>query len=331
MEIPVVDLHCDLLSFLTYKSGRTIEDRRSRASYPQLKQGGVKLQTLSIYSMTDPHSVDEGRAQVEYFCRLTSQFPTFFARYPNALPTQETLISILPAFENASTFASETEPLTQALKRLDEYHNRLGPISYISLTWNEENRFGGGNASQVGLKEDGKRLLEWMDGKQIAADLSHTSDRLAHELIDFIDRNDLDIPIIASHSNFRLLSNYPRNLPEDLAKEIIRRKGLIGLNFFAPFIHDTDPSTLLRHIEYGLSLGGENTLCFGADFFCDTDFPPLMQKYQRQEGFYPELADASAYPALLKRVGHHLRLSDEQLLKIASKNALRFLQEKITC
>ncbi len=32
--------------------------------------------------------------------------------------------------------------------------------------------------TQVGLKEDGRKLLDYMDGKRVAIDLSHSSDAL---------------------------------------------------------------------------------------------------------------------------------------------------------
>ena len=83
-EIPVIDLHSDLLSFLTHKPGRSIEDPLSRSSYPQLNQGNVKLQTLAISSITETTSVEKGRAQVEHFLRLLTQYPTFFSSLPHA-------------------------------------------------------------------------------------------------------------------------------------------------------------------------------------------------------------------------------------------------------
>lgn len=259
-----------------------------------------------------------------------TQYPTMFAPYRFPLDAQKPIVHVIAAFENASAFSSETEPLLEAIHRLEEYVKAIGTIFYISLTWDEDNRFGGGNRSTVGLREDGKRLVEWMHRKNIALDFSHTSDRLAHDLLNFIDQNALEIPIIASHSNFRSISDYPRNLPDDLAKEIIRRKGLIGLNLFAPFIHKTDPSAILRHIEYGLELGAENTLCFGADFFCDSDFSHfLKEKYQRSEAFYPEFSDSSVYPKLLELFSRKLMLKEHSLLKIANQNAVHFLNERI--
>ena len=323
----IIDLHCDLLSYLADKPGRTPNDPASRCSYPQLQAGHVQLQTLAIYTATSPHSIEKGRAQIEQFLQLLKHYPEQFSL---GIKSQNSTVQILPAFENASSFADETEPFLYAITRLEDYLKQIGPLFYISLTWDEENRFGGGNRSKVGLKEDGSRLLEWMSGKRIALDFSHTSDRLAEDLFNCIDKNSLDIPVIASHSNFRAISPYPRNLPDDIAKEIIHRKGLIGLNFFASFIHDTDPSAIFRHVEYALSLGGENALSFGADFFCDLDMGKfLLEKYHRSEAYYKGLDNASVYPSLLTSFAQKLKLKEEQILKIASKNALEFLKDRI--
>jgi len=322
----IVDLHSDLLSFLTHKPGRSPEDPASRCSYPQLMQGHVKLQTLAIFTTTAKDSVSRGKAQVEAFQKLLAHYPNCFSSCK--LPLNGSTVQLIPAFENASSFADESEPFAAALGRLEGYIEAIGPCFYIGMTWDEENRFGGGNrAPSVGLKEDGRRLLHWMNGKKIAIDLSHTSDRLAYALFDYIDKEHLLIPVIASHSNFRAVSDYPRNLPDDLAKEIAKRGGLIGLNFFAPFIHQSDPSAIQRHVEYALALSAGDALCFGADFFCDSDFPNIQEKYQRKEAYYPELSDASVYPALLGRLAD--KIKEEQLVKIANQNALRFLQKHI--
>lgn len=323
-KLPVIDLHNDLLSYLADRQGRSPEDPESRCSHLQMMQGNVKLQTLAIFSITGIKSVASGKAQVEEFQRLLKNYPTLFSAcsFPfKPLPQ----VQIIPAIENASSFASESETLSDAISRLEEYVKQIGPILYISMTWDNENRFGGGNLSLMGLKEDGKRLLEWMSGKKVAIDLSHSSDKLAHGIFEFIEQKGLDIPVIASHSNFRAVSNYPRNLPDDIAKEIIRRKGVIGLNFFAPFIHQNDPSVIVRHVEYGLELGAKDVLCFGADLFCDTDFSNIREKYQRESAFFPELGNASVYPDVLKLFEDKLRMKQEQLEKIAYRNAATFL------
>lgn len=311
---PIIDLHSDLLSYLTDQPGRSPEDALSRSSYAQLMQGNVKLQTLAIFSLTKKGSTLKAKTQIDQFLTLP--------------PTP---ISFLPAFENASCFAEEAEPLSQVIKRLEGHVKTLSKVFYISLTWDDENRFGGGNRTTIGLKEDGKQLLEWMSGKKIAIDLSHTSDPLAYDILDFTLQKGLNIPVLASHSNFRKISDYPRNLPEEIAKEIIARKGVIGLNFFAPFIHKTDPSALARHVEYALDLGAEHALCFGADFFCDADAPHLLHKYQRKEAYYTSLSNSACYPYALELFTQNLGLKEEQLLKIAIQNAHAFLTKNNIC
>src|SRR5690606_14145701 len=131
----------------------------------------------------------------------------------------------------------------------------------------DENRFGGGNFTPgVGLKPDGEELLRYLSSRRIALDLAHTSDATAYDLLTFIDRHSLDVPVIASHANFRAVHDNPRNLPLELVQEVVRRQGLIGINFLKKFVNPTRPEALLDHIGYGLA-HARQALCFGADFF----------------------------------------------------------------
>ena len=67
--------------------------------------------------------------------------------------------------------------------------------------------------------------------KYLSKVLSHTSDALAHDIFNHIDKHKLAVPVIASHSNFRSVSDHVRNLPDEIANEIVNRNGLIGMNF----------------------------------------------------------------------------------------------------
>lgn len=302
ISLPIFDLHCDLLSYLSQDPKRTILDPTSRCSQPQMRAGNVQTQVLAAFSASDP---DDMRRQFVLFQKLL-QDPLFTPH-------------ILLAIENASTLIHNT-PLHQVLSELETLH----PL-YLSLTWNGDTPLGGGTGSSSRLTEKGKHLLDWMHDKKIALDFSHASDFLAEDMLSHLDIHNLHIPVIASHSNFRSITYQERNLPDWLAQEIISRKGLIGLNLFAPFVHPTDPSALLRHIEYGLSLGGENSLCFGADFFYEEDLTSLQAKYPHSPLFFPEYANATCYPTILSQ----LPLSLSILEKIAAKNAYTF-RDKIT-
>lgn len=272
MSIPVVDLHCDLLAYLNDdRDKHSPEDETSRCSLPLLKKGGVSFQALALFSETGKQPRKEFEGQLKcYHTIKTMEGPQF------AL-----------AIENASGLLEEGELIDLLPKRFDQEK-----WLYVSMTWKDENRFGGGDMTQVGLKEDGRKLLDYMDGKGVAIDLSHSSDALAKEILDYLHKKGLKILPIASHSNFREVKAHPRNLPDSFAKEIIRMGGVIGINFVRHFVGN-EPEDFVRHIEHGLSLGGEDALVLGADFFGGISIPaiehlkPFYQNRYSNSGCYP--------------------------------------------
>lgn len=324
MILPIVDLHCDLLFYLDGHPKRTPYDSEVRCAIPQLHQGNVKLQTLAVFTQTESLSVQKGLSQLRLYQDFPLSYPKDFVHYSSQWDLHSSLIAILMAFENASGFCGEGESLQEGINRLNHIIKNIGKPLYISLTWNMENRFGGGALTPAGLKEDGRRLLEELHQKQIAVDLSHASDALAYEVIDYIEGDDLDIPLMASHSNARAVASVPRNLPDEIAKEIFRRGGVVGLNLYHYFIGETE-DFLLKHVAHWLELGGQNHIGLGADFFYDPDFPSTYR--YGKEVFFQNYQNASCYERLLSFLQKELRLDSLLLEKFAYRNAFEFIQK----
>lgn len=311
--MPIADFHCDLLCYLAENKTRTAYDPESRASIPFLVEGGVICQTLAIYTQTKPDSALSGEKQLAAFLDLPKKHPDFFPHK----------VKIVVAIENASSFCAENERLDEGLKRLQDWLKKAGKIAYISLTWNGENRFGGGCGANVGLKPDGEKLLQWMSDKQMAVDLSHTTDKLAHDILNYIDKRGLKIIPVASHSNFRSISDHERNLPDDIAKEIAARQGLIGLNFVRRFLGSNGSTDFLEQLEFAQNLGVIKSMCLGADFFDDRDFPPAYDDLR--PFFHPEFDTSACYPRFLSLIQDTLHPSEIEGL--AHKNLTTFLDK----
>ncbi len=309
----IFDLHCDLLLYLEKGEGRTPFDLASRCSIPQLREGGIKHQIFALFTETSPMSVVSGKKQLKIFQGFLKS---------DSLDVSPASVIPFLAIENASSFCSEDEPLKEGLKRFNEIIDSVKPL-YISLTWNTENRFGGGAHTMIGLKEDGKRVLELLSEVNIALDVSHASDPLAYESIDFIEKNNLNLSIIASHSNSRHVKNVPRNLPDAIAKEIIKRKGLIGLNLCRQFIGEKEED-ILEHLLHWLELKGEDVICFGADFFYEADVPSSKGKTI----YFRTFQDASCYKHLIAFIQKELKLPQRSIDKLASLNAETFFGKK---
>ncbi|MBI3232324.1 MAG: membrane dipeptidase [Candidatus Doudnabacteria bacterium] len=318
MAYPVIDLHCDLLSFLSEHSQPDAPFRKeSRTSLPQLKEGGVALQTLALFTETKKGSRASFERQLKCYEELFSRHSDRVAPFVGGLETGK--INTLLAVENASGLLEEGEPFALLFDRIEQFLSTAGSLLYISLTWKTENRFGGGDSSKTGLKREGEILLEYLSSKGIAIDLSHASDLLAHDIFDYIEKKGLSLIPLASHSNFRALCNVPRNLPDLFAKEIIQKKGLLGINFVRHFV-GAKGSDLFKMIDYGISIGGEKALAFGADFFGGLT---LSSSYL-EPFFFPEYEDASCYPKFL----HQLEELKEKkaIQRIAFQNVLDFLE-----
>ena len=226
----VVDFHCDLLSYLAQsKSADAALHPDSNCSLLQLHQGRVIVQTLAIFTETRAGSTRQAAMQFEHWHRLLKAYRHQVKPFDQ---NDDGRLRTLLAIENASGLLEEDEPIELAFSRIE----KMRPILYISLTWNGENRFGGGSSTKVGLKPDGLRLLEYLAGKKIAIDLSHASDPLAADIIEAIDKKKLALIPIASHSNFRVITPVLRIYLIQLHVQSLKEKGLSGSTFSAIFL-----------------------------------------------------------------------------------------------
>ena len=110
-------------------------------------------------------------------------------------------------------------------------------------------------------------MVKVLTDQGIVMDISHLSDQGVEDLFQLTDR-----PVMASHSDIREVWDAPRNLQKVHLKELISRKGIIGMNFFAPFVGEKPQiSDLLKHMDAVLEMGGEDCLAIGSDFDAATD------------------------------------------------------------
>ncbi|HAS46470.1 MAG TPA: peptidase [Microscillaceae bacterium] len=323
--LPIFDLHCDLLSYLANHPKTTAENPEIGCALPHLKSGKVKVQTMAIYTPSSAGSTEYGQRQIEIYRQLLDN-GIFNAAHSleqiKVILNDPARVGMVPAIENGSGFCEEDEPLQKGLERLDKMVEQLGKVLYISFTHHHENRFGGGNYTDIGLKKDGKALLEHLaeNHPEIAVDLSHTSDELAYDILRYVSMKRLNIPIIASHSNFRTIWDNPRNLPDEYVQEIVERQGLIGMNFLRAYVHEEQPSKLLHHILYGINQKAHKHLAYGADFFFTGDHPDTS----RVPFFFPEHENASKYPEINRDLKDYISRQDIDALSYG--NVLSFLE-----
>jgi len=314
----IADAHCDLLGYLQFNPNSSPLDLHVPCALPHLQKGKVGLQVMAIFTVTEPNSSKDGLSESLFFKNLSKNYADscFEVNAQTINEVGQNKVGVLAAIENASGFCEETDSFEEGIRKLEEIQKNVGTIFYISFTHHLENRFGGGNYTKIGLKEDGKRLLAYLSGKKIAVDLAHTSDQLAEGILKEIQTKNLDVPVIASHSNFRSLFTHQRNLPDELVQEILKQKGIIGINWLIHYLGDSE-RRIYEQIEHAFKIGAENAISSGADLF-------FLRGY-KDKMFFDEYQTASDSPKLLQNLEQR-GLSQSQVKAFAHQNMLDYLK-----
>lgn len=186
---------------------------------------------------------------------------------------------------------------------------------FAMLTWNFENEYAWGAAANQskGLTMRGKEMAKELLRQGLVLDISHLSDQGVEDLFGVTDA-----PIIASHSNVREIHDRPRNLKKEYIQELIRRNGLIGMNFYREFVGEQPTMTdLLRHMDAVLELGGEDILALGGDFdgshgqfptgICGVESIPALKEEMEKAGFGEKLIEKILFENAEQFVRKNLR------------------------
>ena len=143
-------------------------------------------------------------------------------------------------------------------------------------------------------------------------DVSHLSDAGLSDVF-----KNVGCAVAASHSNLHSVCGHRRNLKDEQFREIVRRSGIVGINFYKSFLNDDGEKATLgdmvKHIEHMLVLGGENAVCMGSDYD-GCDVVSGIEKFGEAVKLEKLLSDA---------------FGSEIAEKILWKNANDFFTEKV--
>jgi microsomal dipeptidase-like Zn-dependent dipeptidase len=154
-------------------------------------------------------------------------------------------------------------PLDGGLAELFKLGVRVTTIAYEG-----ENAFGAGWFEQGhGLSPMGRAFLEHLAQLGYILDLPHVSHKTARDCLEYIEKNNLNLPVMISHAGVYDVYDHGRNFPLDIIEEVIRRGGYFGLYALTFGLHESDNSIIpfRRHLEYLLERVDHNGLGIGGD------------------------------------------------------------------
>lgn len=201
---------------------------------PRLRQGNVGAQFWSVY--VPASTINDGKAlattieQIELVKGMVKRYPETF----ELARTVSDIERIQKQGKIASLMGVEGgHSIEDSIENLRRLH-RLG-AGYMTLTHSDTLTWADAatdEAKHHGLTEFGAEIVREMNRLGMLVDLSHVSDETMRDTL-----NVTTAPVIFSHSSARQIADHPRNVPDDILKQVKQNGGVVMVNFYSGFVH----------------------------------------------------------------------------------------------
>ena len=248
----VVDGHCDT-PYRLLRHNVHIEDHDPEAQLDlqTLKEGGITASFFAAY--VPPFYADRGASKFAY--QLIDLIHAEVDRRSDVLRLCTDSAGVLAAKrENLSGIMIGVEgghAIEDSLDILRDFYTR--GVRYLTLTHVNTNHWcdsSGDSGRHGGLTDFGRQVVRTMNDLGMIVDISHVSDKAFYAALETTR-----VPIVATHSSCRALARHPRNLTDEMFRDLARNGGVCMINFFSAFVND-DVAQLMMRAQKRPSRGG---------------------------------------------------------------------------
>ncbi|MFC1802439.1 dipeptidase [Thermoproteota archaeon] len=330
----VVDTHNDTIlhlikspPFITSEMGPTTPRRslgeksvNGQIDIPRIRIGGVDCLLFAMYVSPQYSS------RLLRLIQMLDAFHIEVEKHSEKISIATSHKGVIKTIKDGKIAAIITveggEPLEGKIESLRTIY-RLG-VRSLTLTHFPRNELGDGSGADSGshLTDFGKEVVEEMNCLRMIIDISHLNETGFWDVIELSKA-----PILATHSNCKVLCSHHRNLKDDQIRALAEKGGVLNLSFCAGFIKDgvgfDDPEALkkvtvldwLDHLDHAVELVGTDHVGIGSDLDGGCGFPGLDDITK-----FPNLTQGMVYRGY----------SDQDIEKILGGNNMRVFQKILT-
>ena len=239
----VVDGHCDTPYRLFRHNVHLDEhDTEAQADLRSLREGGVTASFFAAY--VPPFYANRGAAG--FARKLIEVIREEASRLPDVLSFCTDSAGIRAAKRDGRLAlmigVEGGHAIEDSLDTLRELYS-LG-ARYMTLTHVNTNNWcdsSGDAARHGGLTDFGRDVVRTMNDLGMIVDVSHVSDDAFRHVLETTR-----VPVVATHSSCRALCRHPRNMTDDMLRELARNGGVCMINFFSAFINDEVAQVIMK-------------------------------------------------------------------------------------
>ena len=276
----VVDTHDDTTQrFLDGKFDIGTRHTDGSIDVPRMRDGGLSAIFFSIWipsKITGPDAVNRALAQIE---AVREQL----RKHPKDLTLATTAAEVRAAYQQGKIAAlmgvEGGHMINSDLATLRKFAS-LG-VRYMTLTHSGNDEWADSStasAAHNGLTDFGKDVVGEMNRLGVIVDISHVSDKTFYDAL-AVSR----APMIASHSSCRALCDAPRNMTDQMMKDLAAKGGVIQINYHVGFLSQEFRNAEKADPEINKAIGEEVQKLCGDDEACQLlEGDRLTRRYVEQ-------------------------------------------------
>lgn len=296
----IIDMHCDTISRIYKNPSSSLRQNDFQLDLKKMKSSGYMLQNFAMFL-----DLKEEDCPYDTCLKQISIFQDEMTKNEDLIVPVTTYAEIKQNVEQGKMSAlmtiEEGQVCNGEIKKLKKFYE-LG-VRMMTFTWNHKNSLGSpgepvDGTARGGLTNLGIGFLEGMEHLGIIPDVSHLSRQGILDVCHLAKK-----PFVASHSNADAICPRGRNLSDDLIREIALKGGVIGVNYYGPFLNSTPDShgcfysyvkDIAKHIRHISDIGGISCIGLGSDFdgiddnleLKDCSYMELLENELKKNGFH---------------------------------------------
>lgn len=328
---PLIDGHNDVAWQLRKRARNQLsaldlsQSTRARSMHTdieRLRAGGLGGQFWSVYvptSLSPSEAVQATMEQIDVVKRMAQRYPeTFELAY-----TADEVIEAHKRGKIASLIGMEggysMGHSLGVLRQLYELGARYMTLTHSkTLPWADSAT---DEPQHQGLTGFGEEVVREMNRLGMIVDLSHVSAETMRDALKVSEA-----PVLFTHSGARAVCDHPRNVPDDVLKQLKEKDGVVMVVFLPSYLKcgeaksskdagspETSIEDVLAHMDHIKSVAGVAHIGIGGDYDGMSHAPHGLE-------------DVSGYPNLLKALLKR-GYSELEVRGIMGENALRVLRK----
>jgi membrane dipeptidase len=282
----VIDTHDDTTQrLLDPKFDLGVRHSDGSIDIPRMREGNLSALFFSIWipsKITGPQAVKLALDQIDAVRETVRKHPNDLVLATTAdeirAARQQNKIAALIGVEGGHMMGNDLSVLRSFAA--------LG-VRYMTLTHTGNTEWADSSTDKPahnGLTDFGKDVVREMNRLGIIVDVSHISDKTFYDVL-----ATSRAPVFASHSSCRALCDAPRNMTDDMIRDLAKHGGVIQINYHVGFLSQEFRDVEKAHPELQKEIEAEIKKRCGNDESCSSVVGDQIVREYMQSGKLPRV------------------------------------------